>query len=94
MNFRPMSDCILIKQDVEKQGIIVMLKADKMAQGVVVAVGPGKMLPDGKVIPVQLVVGEKVVFGEHVGQKTVFDGEEYLVMHERDIAGVIDDQGV
>jgi chaperonin GroES len=90
MNFRPMSDCVLIKQDIEKQGIIALLKADKLAQGYVVAVGPGKMTPKGQVRPVQLTPGDKVVFGEHVGQKQTINGQDYLIMHEGDIAGVID----
>jgi chaperonin GroES len=90
MNFRPMSDCILVKQDIEKQGIIAMVRDTKMSQGTVIAVGPGKMLPSGKVRPVQLVPGEKVIFGEFAGQKTTLDGQEYLTMHENDIAGVID----
>ena len=86
-----MGDCILIEQDVEQDGLIVLVNKSKMAQGTVIAVGPGKLSQKGMLLPVQLEVGNKVCFGEHTGQKTVVNGKEYLVMHEPDIAGVIDE---
>ncbi len=90
MNFKPMGDCILVEQDQEKDGLIVLVQKTKLAQGTVVAVGPGKISQKGILLPMMVKVGEKVCFGEHTGQKTVVDGKEYLVMHEPDIAGVID----
>ena len=90
MNFKPMGDCILVEQDQEKEGLIVLVNKVKLAQGTVVAAGPGKISQKGILIPMQVKVGEKVCFSEHIGQKTVVDGKEYLVMHEPDIAGVID----
>ncbi len=90
MNFKPMGDCILVEQDQEKDGLIVLVQKAKLAQGTVVAVGPGKISQKGILLPMQVKVGEKVCFGEHIGQKTVVDDKEFLVMHEPDIAGVID----
>lgn len=90
MNFKPMGDCVLVKQDVEKEGLIVLVQKAKLAQGTVAAVGPGKLSQKGILLPMQLEVGQKVCFGEHIGQKTMVDGVEYLIMHEADVAGVID----
>jgi chaperonin GroES len=81
MNLKPLSDCILIKQAVEKQGLIVLVQT-KMAQGHVVAAGP--KVEDLK-------VGDYVLFGEHSGQKVKHEGDEYLMMREADVIGVLNE---
>jgi len=90
MKFKPMGDCILIEQATEKAGLIVLIQKDKLNQGTVVAVGPGKLSQKGILLPMQVRVGQIVCFSEYAGQKTVIEGKEYLVMREPDIAGVID----
>jgi chaperonin GroES len=81
MNLKPLSDCILIKQAVEKQGVIVVVQT-KMAQGHIVAVGPKAL---------DLNVGDYVLFGEHSGQKVKHEGEDYLMMREADVIGVLNE---
>ena len=81
MNLKPLSDCILIKQSVEKQGVIVVVQT-KLAQGHIVAVGPKAL---------DLSVGDYVLFGEHSGQKVKHEGEDYLMMREADVIGVLNE---
>lgn len=91
MKFIPARDCVLVKQDEEKQGLIALLNRSKLGSGTVVAVGPGKYSNKGFLIPMSVAVGDKVVFSEHVGQKTVIDNEEFITILEPDIAGVLSD---
>ena len=81
MNLKPLSDCILIKQAVEKQGLIVLVQT-KLAQGHIVAIGPKAK---------DLKLGDFVLFGEHSGQKVKHEGEEYLMMREADVIGVLNE---
>lgn len=64
---------------------------EKLAQGWVRAIGPGKKNEDGNVIPTELLVGDHVLFGEHTGQKVKHEGKEYLMMREPDVIGVLND---
>lgn len=89
MRLKALFDCVLIEQHVEKQGLIV-LPQTKLAQGTIVATGPGNRTPSGDLQKLCLNVGDQVLFGEHSGQKVPLDGKEYLMMRERDVIGVLD----
>ena len=81
MNLQPLKDCILIKQAVEKQGLIVLVET-KLFQGHIVAIGPKAE---------SLKLGDYILFGEHSGQKVKHDGEDYLMMREADVIGVLNE---
>lgn len=95
MFIRPLYDRIIVKR-VEQQrttasGIVIPdTAAEKPEQGEVVAVGSGRLLQDGSVPPLQVKTGERVLFGKYAGQTVKLDGEEFLVMREEDVLGVID----
>ena len=95
MKIRPLHDRVIVKRlDEEKKtasGIVIPdTAAEKPDQGEVLAVGPGKRNDDGKVSPVDLKVGDKVLFGKYSGTTVKVDGDELLVMREEDIMGVIE----
>ena len=93
MKFRPLHDRVLIKR-IEKDektasGIIIPDTAkEKPIEGSVVAVGTGVRSDDGKIVPLDVKVGDVVIFGKWSGTEVKVDGEEYLVMKESDIMGV------
>ena len=95
MFIRPLYDRIIVKR-VEQQrttasGIVIPdSAAEKPEQGEVIAVGSGRLLQDGSVRPLQVKTGERVLFGKYAGQTVKIDGEEYLVMREEDVLGVIE----
>lgn len=95
MFIRPLYDRIIVKR-IEQQrttaaGIVIPdTAAEKPEQGEVVAVGSGRLLQDGSVRPLQVKTGERVLFGKYAGQTVKLDGEEFLVMREEDVLGVID----
>ncbi len=94
MALRPLQDRVIIKRlDNERKtasGIVIPdSAAEKPDQGEVVAVGPGKKTEDGKVVAVDLKVGDKVLFGKYAGQSVKVDGEELLVIREEEILAVI-----
>jgi chaperonin GroES len=94
MALRPLHDRVIVKRlDNERKtasGIVIPESAaEKPDQGEVVAVGPGKKTEDGKVLPVDLKVGDKVLFGKYAGQSVKVDGEELLVIREEEILAVI-----
>jgi chaperonin GroES len=88
MNLQPLSNCIMVEQEIEKHGII-LLPQSKLTQGVIVAVGKGKRNDDGSIVPMELKIGDKVLFGEYSGQKVKHDGKEYLIMREPDVIGIL-----
>jgi chaperonin GroES len=93
-SFRPLHDRIVVKRiDAEektKGGIIIPDSAkEKPSQGQVVAVGPGGRDEAGKLIPIDLKAGDKVLFGKWSGTEVKLDGEELLIMKESDIMGVL-----
>ena len=95
MKLRPLHDRVIIKRLEEERktasGIVIPdTAAEKPDQGEVLAVGPGKRNDDGKVSPVDLKVGDKVLFGKCSGQTVKVKGDELLVMREEDIMGVIE----
>lgn len=94
MALRPLHDRVIIKRlDNERKtasGIVIPESAaEKPDQGEVLAVGPGKKTEDGKVLPVDLKVGDKVLFGKYAGQSVKVDGEELLVIREEEILAVV-----
>jgi chaperonin GroES len=95
MKIRPLHDRVIVKRiDEERKsagGIVIPdTAAEKPDQGEVLAVGKGKKTEDGKLIPVDVKVGDKVLFGKYSGQTVKVKGEELLVMREEDIMGVIE----
>jgi chaperonin GroES len=96
MKIRPLHDRVIVKRlESERKtasGIVIPDTAgEKPDQGEVIAVGNGKILEDGKVRPMSVKPGDKVLFGKYAGQAVKVDGEELLVLREEDILGVIED---
>ena len=96
MKIRPLQDRVLVKRLEEavektKGGIIIPDTAkEKPQQGKVIAVGKGKVNDDGKVTPLDVKVGDKILFGKYSGSEIKLDGEEHLIMREEDILGVVE----
>jgi chaperonin GroES len=95
MNIRPLHDRLIVKRWEEEKttpgGIVIPdTAAEKPIKGEVIAVGNGKVLDDGKVRPLQVKKGDKVLFGKYSGTEIKVDGEEYLVLREEDVMGVIE----
>ena len=94
MKLRPLHDNVLVKRTEEEEtssgGIILSGSAkEKPSQGEVVAVGPGKKSENGDVAPVGVAVGDTVIFGQYGGNEIKIDGDEYLILSESDIFGVV-----
>jgi chaperonin GroES len=87
---RPLSNCVLIRQDIEKLSSLIVLPQSKLFSGIIVAAGEGKKLPKGGIEPMNVKVGDHVLFGEYSGQKVTVDGEELLMMREPDVIGILD----
>jgi chaperonin GroES len=95
MKIRPLHDRIIVKRVEEERktasGIVIPdTAAEKPDQGEVVAVGNGKVLEDGKVRPVSVKAGDRILFGKYSGQTVKVEGEELLVMREEDVMGVLE----
>jgi chaperonin GroES len=95
MKFRPLHDRVVVSRVEEdtktKGGIIIPDTAqEKPMQGEVIAVGPGGRDENGKLIPIDVKVGELILFGKWSGTEVKIDGVEYLIMKESDIMGVIE----
>ena len=95
MKLRPLQDRILVKRIEEQEktagGIYIPDTAkEKPVMGMVVSVGNGKKGEDGKVIPLDVKAGDKVLFGKYSGNEVKVDGDEYLIMREDDILGIIE----
>lgn len=88
---RPLSNCVLIRQDIEKLSDLIVLPQNKLFSGIIVAIGEGKRLPKGGIEPMNVKVGDHVLFGEFSGQKVTVDGEELLMMREPDVIGILDE---
>src|SRR5438552_5095967 len=96
MKFRPLHDRVVVKRiDAEEKtagGIIIPDTAkEKPSQGEVIAVGPGGRDESGKLIPIDIQVGDRVLFGKWSGTEVKIDGQELLIMKESDIMGVLTD---
>jgi len=94
MKIKPLSDRVVIKpapaEEKTKGGIILPDTAkEKPVIGEIVAVGPGKVGDDGKKIPMELKVGDKVLYGKYSGTEVTVEGDEYLIMREADIFAIV-----
>ena len=95
MKLRPLHDRVIVKrlenETKTASGIVIPDNAaEKPDQGEVIAVGTGKILEDGKVRPMAVKAGDRVLFGKYSGQTVKVDGEELLVMREEDIMAVVE----
>ncbi|MBI5167688.1 MAG: co-chaperone GroES [candidate division NC10 bacterium] len=95
MKIRPLQDRILVKRleekEVKKGGIIIPDTAkEKPQEGEVIAVGTGKLTEDGKRQPLEVKVRDKILFGKYAGTEVRLDDEEYLIMREDDVLGIIE----
>jgi len=95
MNVRPLHDRLIVQRLEEEEqrvgGIIIPDTAkEKPQQGKIIAAGKGKIEKDGKVTPLDVKKGDTVLFGKYAGQEIKLDGEEYLIMREEEILGVIE----
>jgi chaperonin GroES len=96
MKFRPLHDRVVVKridaEDKTAGGIIIPDSAkEKPSQGEILSVGPGGRDEAGKLIPIDLKVGDRVLFGKWSGNEVKLDGQELLIMKESDIMGVLTD---
>jgi len=96
MKLKPLNDRVLVKrleeEEVTKGGIIIPDSAkEKPMRGQIVAAGPGKVAEDGKRAKMSVEKGDNVLFNKYAGTEIKLDGEEYLIMREDDILGVIHD---
>ena len=94
MKLRPLHDKVLVKRTEEEEttagGIVLPgSAAEKPSQGEVIAVGPGKRQDSGDQIAPDVKVGDTVIFGQYGGNEVKIDGEEYLILSESDILGVV-----
>ena len=95
MKIRPLYDRIVVKrideQEATRSGIIIPDSAqEKPQEAEVIAVGHGKRLEDGKLVPLDVKVGDRILFGKWSGTEVKIDGEELLIMKESDVMGIID----
>ncbi len=95
MTFRPLHDRILVRRIEAEQktagGIIIPDTAkEKPSEGEVIAVGPGARDDSGKLIPLDVKVGDRILFGKWSGTEVKIDGVDYLIMKESDVLGVIE----
>src|SRR5438477_12966566 len=98
MKVRPLHDRVLIKrveeQETVRGGIIIPDTAkEKPQEGEVVAAGTGKRLENGQVIPLEVKSGDRVLFGKYSGTEIKLDGEEFLILREDEILGIISTNG-
>ena len=95
MKIRPLHDRVIVKRlELERTspgGIVIPdSAAEKPSQGKIVAVGKGKILEDGTVRPLDLKVGDKILFGKYSGTEVKMDGDDLVVMREEDVMAVIE----
>ncbi|MEO0139301.1 MAG: co-chaperone GroES [candidate division WOR-3 bacterium] len=97
VKIKPLADRVVVKRFEEEEaktpgGIIIPDTAkEKPQKGVVVAVGPGRLDENGKRIPMEVKVGDKVLFAKYAGSEVKVDGEEYLIMREDDILAILEE---
>jgi chaperonin GroES len=94
MNIKPLADRVVIKpsaaEEKTKGGIILPDTAkEKPVVGEIVAVGPGKVTDDGKKVPPEVKVGDKVLYGKYSGTEVTIEGEQYLIMREADVFAIV-----
>ena len=94
MNIRPLYDRLVVKRIEETErmrgGLHIPDSAkEKPQEGEVVAVGKGKRLEDGKLVPLDVQVGDRILFGKYSGSEIRLDGQEYLIMREDEVLGIL-----
>ena len=95
MKIKPLADRVVVKpveqQEEVKQGSIIIpdTAKEKPQEGEIIAVGPGKVDDSGKKVPMEVKVGDKVLYGKYSGTEVTIDGDDYLIMRESDILAVI-----
>ena len=94
MKIRPLQDRIIVKRVQEEEktkgGIIIPDSAkEKPQEGEVFAIGKGKRLEDGTLVPLDVQVGDRILFGKYSGSEIRVDGQEYLIMREEDVLGIL-----
>ena len=97
MKIRPLYDRIVVKRIEEKEqmqgGLYIPDSAkEKPQEGEVAAVGKGKRMEDGKLVPLDVQVGDRILFGKYSGSDIKIDGDEYLIMREEEVLGILDQQ--
>src|SRR5215475_9084768 len=95
MKIRPLHDRIVVKRLEQQEqmhgGLYIPDSAkEKPQEGEVAAVGKGKRLEDGKLVPLDVQVGDRILFGKYSGSDIKLDGEEYLIMREDEVLGILD----
>jgi len=95
MKFKPLGDRILLKQleakEQTKGGIVIPdTVKEKPQEGEIIAVGEGKKNPEGNIVPLSLKVGDKVLYGKYSGTEAVIDGDDYLIVREDDVLGIVE----
>ena len=95
MNVRPLHDRVIIERIEEGEqkvgGIIIPDSAkEKPQQGKIIAAGKGRVEKDGKVTPLDVKAGDTILFGKYAGQEIKIDGNDYLIMREEEVLGVIE----
>jgi chaperonin GroES len=95
MKIRPLQDRVIVKRIEEEEktkgGIIIPDTAkEKPQEGKVVAIGKGKVSDEGKVTPLDVKVGDRILFGKYSGSEIKLNGEEHLIMREDDILGIVE----
>ena len=95
MNIRPLQDRVVVRrleeQEVLRGGIVIPDTAkEKPQEGAVLAVGNGKILNSGTRVPMDVKVGDRILFGKYAGSEVKLNGEEILIMREEDILGIVE----
>jgi chaperonin GroES len=94
VKIQPLGDRVLVQpveaKETKRGGIIIPDSAkEKPQEGVVVATGKGKTTEDGKTLPMDVKAGDKILYGKYSGNEIKLDGEDYLIMHQDDILGIL-----
>jgi chaperonin GroES len=95
VKIRPLGDRVLVKalekEKQERGGLIIPDTAkEKPQEGEVIAAGKGKIADDGKLLPMDVKAGDKILYGKYSGTEIKIDGDEYLIMHQDDILGILE----
>ena len=95
IRLRPLGDRVLVKaiekKDEVRSGLIIPDTAkEKPQEGEIIAAGKGKVGDDGKLIPMDVKAGDKILYGKYSGTEIKIEGQEYLIMHQEDILGIVE----
>ena len=95
VRLRPLGDRVIVKpiekKDEVRSGLIIPDTAkEKPQEGEIIAAGKGKIGEDGKLIPMDVKAGDKILYGKYSGTEVKLDGQEYLIMHQEDILGIVE----